>query len=52
MALKLGYLVMICWLIYVIYFIQPVDAWNDDYRVTTAPFISFAGLVILQRALK
>ncbi|MBB3127057.1 hypothetical protein FHS19_001711 [Paenibacillus rhizosphaerae] len=46
MALKIGYLMMVCWLIYVVYSIQHVDAWNDDNRVAIAIFLAFAGLVI------
>lgn len=45
MALKLGCVVMVGWLIYVVYSIQQVDAWNDDYRAAIAIFITFAGLV-------
>lgn len=46
MALKIGYLMMICWVIYVVYSIQHVDAWNDDNRIAIAMFIAVAGLVI------
>jgi hypothetical protein len=37
---------MVVWLIYVIYAIQHVDAWNDDGRATIGIFIGFAGLIL------
>ncbi|CAM3569112.1 hypothetical protein PALU110988_29320 [Paenibacillus lupini] len=37
---------MVCWLIYVVYSIGHVDAWNDDNRLAIALLIAFAGLVI------
>ncbi|GMK49067.1 hypothetical protein PghCCS26_61970 [Paenibacillus glycanilyticus] len=46
MALKIGYLMMMCWVFYVVYSIQHMDAWNDDNRTAIALCIAFAGLVI------
>lgn len=46
MALKLGYLIMVCWLIYVVYAIHRDNAWNDDNHVAIALCVAFAGLII------
>lgn len=37
---------MVVWLIYVVYTIQHVDAWNDDGRAAIGIFNGLAGLVL------
>ncbi len=49
MALKIGYLIMVCWLIYVVYSIQHVDAWNEDNHVAIAILIAFARAMATRR---
>lgn len=45
-ANRLGYMIMVVWLIYVLYVIQRVDAWNDDGRAAIGMFIGCAGLIV------
>lgn len=45
-AYRLVYMIMVVWLIYVLYVIQRVDAWNDDGRAAFGMFIGFAGLIV------
>ncbi|RKN86057.1 hypothetical protein D7M11_03325 [Paenibacillus ginsengarvi] len=45
-AFRLGYAAVMVWLIYVMYAILHVDAWNDDNRATVGIFVALAGLVL------